>query len=161
MGTRHAEAGARALPARDLRSALLALNASGVPFSVRETGTNGADLVAEWRVIEPATGDGTSRRQVDRTLKVWMSLRPREREVRAVDEQFEITRAGAPPGRTVARAHGRGPIRRVRKQWVLEKGPDGRRRKVETFSFDSRQLKNPLRATVLEAGWTWRGAYRL
>ncbi|WP_329386563.1 hypothetical protein OG625_28200 [Streptomyces sp. NBC_01351] len=159
-GTRHAEPGTRVLPTQQLRDALLALNDSGVPFRIRETGVGGADLVAEWRVLEPATGIGLTRRQVDRTLKVWLSLRPREREVRAIDEQFEVTRAGAPPGRVVARAQGRGPIRGMRKRWVYEKGPDGRRHKVVTFEFDSRQLKNPLRTTVLQAGWTWRGVYR-
>ncbi|MFF3432058.1 hypothetical protein [Streptomyces sp. NPDC002602] len=43
----------------------------------------------------------------------------------------------------------------------MEKGPDGHRHRVETFSFDSRDLKDPLRTTVLDAGWTWRGVYRM
>ncbi|MEU9234030.1 hypothetical protein [Streptomyces subrutilus] len=161
MGTRHADAGAKAVPTHELRAALLALNGTGVPFSIRETGTGRAHLLAEWRFLEPPSGSGITRRQVERTLKIWMHLSPLDREVRAMDEQFEVTRAGAPPGRTVARAHGRGPIRGVQKQWTMKAGPDGRRHKVETFSFDSRDLKNPLRNTVLEAGWTWRGVYRL
>ncbi|MFD5618053.1 hypothetical protein [Streptomyces yangpuensis] len=33
-----------------------------------------------------------------------------------------------------------------------------RRRKVETFRFDSRDMKDPLRDMILGAGWTWRGA---
>ncbi len=161
MGTRHADPGTRAVPTQELRTALLALAGTGVPFSIRETGTGGADLLAEWRFLEPATGSGVTRRQVERTLKIWMHLSPREREVRAMDEQYEVTRAGRPPGRTVGRARGRGPIRRVQKEWALEKGPDGRRRRVETFSFDSRDMKNPLRSTVVGAGWTWRGVYKL
>jgi hypothetical protein len=28
---------------------------------------------------------------------------------------------------------------------------------TETFRFDSAQLREPLRATVLKSGWTWRG----
>ncbi|MFD3538517.1 hypothetical protein ACFWUQ_03345 [Streptomyces sp. NPDC058662] len=161
MGTRHADAGTEAVPTQELRTALLALNGMGVPFSIREVGTGGADLLAEWRFVEPARGSGTTRSQVERTLKIWMHLSPREREVRAMDEQFEVTRAGPPPGRTVARAQGRGPIRGIQREWTLERGPDGRRRKVETFSFDSRDLKEPLRTTVLTAGWTWRGVYKL
>ncbi|MFD3809006.1 hypothetical protein ACFWSF_37175 [Streptomyces sp. NPDC058611] len=161
MGTRHADAGIKAVPTQELRTALLELVGTGVPFSIRETGTGGADLLAEWRFLEPASGSGVTRRQVERTLKIWMSLCPREREVRAMDEQYEVTRAGPPPGRTIGRARGRGPIRRVHKEWALEKGPDGRRRRVETFSFDSRDMKNPLRSTVVGAGWTWRGVYKL
>ncbi|NWF29491.1 hypothetical protein HW130_25090 [Streptomyces sp. PKU-EA00015] len=161
MGTRRADGGTKAIPTQELRAALLALNGTGVPFRIREAGTGGADLLAEWRFLEPAWGSGATRRQVERTLKVWMRLCPGEREVRAMDEQWEVTRAGSPPGRTVARAHGRGPIRGIQKEWALEKGPDGRRRRVETFSFDSRELKDPLRNTVLGAGWSWRGVYKL
>ncbi|WP_171168179.1 hypothetical protein [Streptomyces sp. I05A-00742] len=46
----------------------------------------------------------------------------------------------------------------VSRQWTYERGPDGRRRRAETFGFDTRELKNPLRDTVLGAGWTSRGA---
>ncbi|CAM5663488.1 hypothetical protein SAVIM338S_06837 [Streptomyces avidinii] len=172
MGTVRADGAATALPALELRAALLALNGTGVPFGVREA-EGGADreadgagagaaagLVAEWRVLEPATGSGPTRRQVERTFKIWMRLLPGEQEVRAVDEQWAVTRAGGPPGLTVRREHGRGPIRHVRKQWTYERGPDGHRHKVETFRLDTRDLKDPLRDTVVDAGWTWRGAHK-
>lgn len=90
-----------------------------------------------------------------------MRLLPAEREVRAMDEQWAVTRAGNPPGRTVQREHGRGPIRLVQKERTFEKGADGRRRKVESFRLDTRDMKHPLRDTVLAAGWTWRGTRRL
>ncbi|MEW2414291.1 hypothetical protein AB0953_11285 [Streptomyces sp. NPDC046866] len=161
MGTRRPESGAPAIPTTELRAALLALNGTEVPFSVRDAGAEGSDLLAEWRVLEPAWGTGVSRRQVERTMKVWMRLLPKEREVRAMDEQWTVTRAGDPPGVTVGRERGRGPLRSVHKEWVYEKGPDGRRRKVESFSLDTRDMKNPLRDTVTGAGWTWRGVYKL
>lgn len=160
MGTVRPDSAATALPTLELRAALLALNGTDVPFAVREADGEGADLVAEWRVVEPATGSGMGRRQVERTFKIWMRLLPGEREVRAVDEQWAVTRAGSPPGRTVQREHGRGPIRHVQKEWTYERGPDGRRRKVETFRLNTRDMKDPLRNTVVDAGWTWRGAHK-
>ncbi|MGW8777363.1 hypothetical protein ACWGNM_04715 [Streptomyces sp. NPDC055796] len=161
MGTVRADAGASAIPTTELRAALLALNGTGVVFSVREAGGGDADLVADWKVTEPPTGTGLNRRQVERTFKVWMRLLPAEREVRAMDEQWAVTRAGSPPGRTVQREHGRGPIRHRQKEWTFERGPDGNRRKVESFSLDTRDLKDPLRKTVLGAGWTWHGVRKL
>ncbi|MFD8288164.1 hypothetical protein ACFV2B_08015 [Streptomyces lavendulae] len=161
LGTMRPDGGVPAAPATELRAALLALTGTGAPFGVREASGEGAHLVAEWRVVEPATGSGATRRQVERTFKVWMRLLPEEREVRAMDEQWAVTRAGNPPGRTVQREHGRGPIRHVQKEWTFEKGPDGRRRKVESFRLDTRDMKHPLRDTVLAAGWTWRGTRRL
>lgn len=159
MGTRYPDSGVTAIPTTELQSALLALNGTGVPFSVREAA--GSGLLAEWRILEPAWGSGVSRRQVERTLKVWMRPLPTERVVRAMDEQWSVTRAGDPPTLTVGRERGRGPMRSIHKEWTYKKGPDGRRHKVETFSLDTRDMKNPLRDAVLESGWTWRGVYKL
>ncbi|KJY36499.1 MULTISPECIES: hypothetical protein [unclassified Streptomyces] len=161
MGTVRADSGRAAIPTTELRAALLALNGTGVVFSVRETGGGGADLVADWKITEPATGSGPGRRQVERTFKVWMRLLPAEREVRAMDEQWAVTRAGSPPGRTVQREHGRGPIRRRHKEWTFERDAEGRRRKVESFRLDTRDLKDPLRNAVLAAGWSWHGVRTL
>ncbi|MFJ3198860.1 hypothetical protein [Streptomyces sp. NPDC086989] len=161
MGTWRADAGADAIPTTELRAALLALNDTDVVFTVREAGGGSADLVAEWKVLEPATGRGLNRQQVERTFKIWMRLLPQEREVRAMDEHWAVTRAGAAPGRTVRRERGRGPIRHRQVQWTLERGADGRTRKVESFRMDTRDLKDPLRKTVVGAGWTWRGALKL
>ncbi|WP_260146162.1 hypothetical protein [Streptomyces sp. 2132.2] len=161
MGTLPATSGAAALPTTELRAALLGLDGAGVVFGVREAGGGGADLVAEWKVLEPATGSGLGRRQVQRTFKIWMRFVPAEREVRAMDEQWAVTLAGPAPGRAVRRERGRGPIRSVQKQWTLERGPDGRRRKVETFSLDTRDMKDPLRKAVVGSGWGWRGVLKL
>ncbi|WP_406503280.1 hypothetical protein [Streptomyces sp. NBC_00212] len=46
---------------------------------------------------------------------------------------------------------------RYPQEWTYGRGPDGRRRRVETFRFNSADLKNSLRDAVLEVGWSWRG----
>ncbi|MFJ2824360.1 hypothetical protein ACIO7M_25050 [Streptomyces toxytricini] len=161
MGTLHADPGAQALPTQELRAALLALNGTGVPFGVREAG-GGVDLIAEWRYLEPATGSGLRREQVERTVRISMRLLAKDREVRAADEQWTVTRAGPAPGRTVSKGHSKGPVRWGQKEWTYEKGPDGRRRKVVGFDVSiTRDMKDPLRKAVVGAGWTWRGVYKL
>lgn len=157
-GTKYPDSGVAPLPTMEVRAALLALNDTGVPFGVRNAHpAEKADLVAQWRVMEPAVGSALSRKQLERTLKIRMRLVPATREVRTLDEQWTVTWAGDSPRRAVSREYGRGPVPMVAKEWTYERGPDGRRRKVETFSFDTRDMKNPLRNAVLDAGWTWRG----
>ncbi|MFD9083586.1 hypothetical protein [Streptomyces erythrochromogenes] len=157
-GTRYPDGGVAPLPTMELRESLLALNGTGVPFRVRHgLSKEKADLVAEWRVLKPASGSGLSRKQVELRLKIRMRFVPLQREVRTLDEQVQVTWVGDPPKLAVSRESGSGPAPRVAREWTFEKGPDGRRRKVETFRFDSRDMKNPLRDMVLGAGWTWRG----
>ncbi len=91
--------------------------------------------------------------QVRVTLKVRMRLLPDLHEVRAMEERWE--------GSEHSREYARGPAGAVYRQWRLEEGPDGRRRRVESLRFDTRRdFTGPLRNAVLGAGWTWRGVLR-
>jgi hypothetical protein len=136
-GTRYPDTDVVLRSAEDVRAALLAINGPGVPYRVRNaTPAERADLVAEWRV-----------RELNLTLRTRMRLVPADREVRALDERWDARQ----------REYGRGNAPQVSRRWTYERGPDGRRRRVETFRFDSREMKNPLRDAVLDAGWTWRG----
>ncbi|MFI5825840.1 hypothetical protein ACIA6C_01045 [Streptomyces sp. NPDC051578] len=158
-GTLHPDGSAAPLSAAEVREALLAVNGPDKPYVVRNARpAEKADLVAEWRVLEPAWRSFFLQTRLDRTLKTKMRLVPGKHEVRALDEQLEITWIGDTPKLAKSAEYGRGQVTTVSKQWTFERGPDGRRRIVEEFSFDTRQMKTPLQKAVLGAGWTWRGA---
>ncbi|MER5693819.1 hypothetical protein ACWDBO_20035 [Streptomyces mirabilis] len=123
-GTRYPDSGVALLPAMELRAALLALNGPDVPFRVRNAlPKEKADLVAECRI-----------REVGVALKTRMRLIPEKREVRFLDERWENRSSGHADAQ-----YGRGHASAVYRQWKTEQGPDGRRRKVEAFRFDTRR----------------------
>lgn len=157
-GTRRPADGVAPRPAHELRGALLAAAGADRPWTVRRAAPDeGADLVAEWRVREPAWRGFFHSHQLDRALKIRLRLVEEDHEVRALEETWEVSWVSGVPSLTKSREYGRGPSRTVSKRWTLERGEDGGRRLEETFSFDSADLKDPLRDTVLQAGWTWRG----
>jgi hypothetical protein len=78
-------------------------------------------------------------------------------EVRALEEQWELSRVASPTGLQVTSEYSRGPSRTVSRQWTVGRGADGRIEATETFRFDSARMREPLRETVLNSGWTWRG----
>ncbi|MFG3260785.1 MULTISPECIES: hypothetical protein [Streptomyces] len=140
-GTRYPDSGIAPRSAADVREALLAVDAAGVPFRVRAAlPEEKADLVAEWQVP-----------QLRLRLKTRMRLVPENHEVHTLDERWDRSPESG------GKRYGRGPATKVARQWAYERGPDGRRRRVETFRFDSRDMRNPLVEAVLDAGWTWRG----
>ncbi|MGK5637650.1 hypothetical protein ACSNOK_04925 [Streptomyces sp. URMC 126] len=146
------------MPAATLRAALLALNGPDVPYVVREAlPKEKADLVAQLRVEEPGWHAFFARSGLDRQYRIRMRLVPGKHEVRALDEQWEVTWVGGTPRIAVSAEYSRGPSTTVSKRWTYERGPDGRRQRVETFAYDSREMKNPLCDTVTGAGWVWRG----
>ncbi|MFE2603117.1 hypothetical protein ACFXI6_24255 [Streptomyces mirabilis] len=145
-GTKYPDRGVVLLPAMELRAALLALNGPDVPFRVRNAlPKEKADLVAECRI-----------REVGVALKTRMRLIPEKHEVRFLDERWENRSSDHADAR-----YGRGHAPAVYRQWETKQGPDGRRRKVEAFRFDTREMTDPLRNVVLGAGWTWRGVLKL
>ncbi|MFI9721676.1 hypothetical protein ACIHFE_18795 [Streptomyces sp. NPDC052396] len=157
-GTRYPDDGVPPRPVQELRAALLALNGPDVPWVVHTaTAKERADLVAEWRVMEPAWHGFFQRNQLDRTVKTHMRLDTRNHEVRTIDHQREVTWVGNPPRPAFGGEWSRGQVTAVSRRWVVKRGPDGSLHKEEVFRFDPAEMKIPLRQTVLDAGWTWRG----
>ncbi|MFE5141661.1 hypothetical protein ACFRDV_29045 [Streptomyces fagopyri] len=145
-GTKYPDGGLLQLPSMEVRAALLALNGPGVPFRVRNaTPADKADLVAECRV--PRMGV---------TLKTGMRLVVEKSEVRFLHERWEARSSGDADAQ-----YGRGHAPAVYRQWETKQGPDGRRRRVESFRFDTRDVTDPLRDAVLGSRWTCRGAFKL
>ncbi|WP_370415170.1 hypothetical protein [Streptomyces fradiae] len=157
-GTQHPDRGVTPLSAMEVREALLAVNSADKPYVVRNARpAEKADLVAELRVLEPAWRAFFLRSRLDRTLKIKMRLDADKHEVRALDEQLEISWVGDTPRPATSAEFSHGQVTTTSRRWTIERGADGRRHLVGDFAFDTQQLKNPLREAVLGAGWTWRG----
>ncbi|MCX5415293.1 hypothetical protein [Streptomyces sp. NBC_00059] len=162
-GTKHPEKGIAPRSAEEVRAALFAINGPDVPYRVRNaTPDEGAGLVAEWRVTEPAMRTFFVRTQLDRTVKTRMRLVPEKHEVRTFDEQWEVTWAGDTPRLKESSEYSRGQVTMVSRSYRIGRGADGRAEATEVFRFDPAEMKDPLREAVLGAGWTWRGVlYKL
>ena len=156
-GTQHPPEGVPPVPGEELRAALLGLNQPDVPYVIRYGGGEGCDLLAEWRLTEPAWQHVFVESQISHAVRIRMRLDRKEHEVRALEEQWEVKRVGHPTRLEVTSAYTRGPSRTVSRSGTIRRGENGRLEVTETFRFDSAQLREPLRATVLKSGWTWRG----
>ncbi|MBC2869821.1 hypothetical protein [Streptomyces mexicanus] len=156
-GTRRPPEGVPAVTGEELRAALVGLNAPEVPFVVRYGGGEQCDLLAEWRLTEPAWQQVFVRSQMSHAVRIRMRLDHKEHEVRALEEQWELSRAGTPTGLRMTSEYTRGPSRTVSRQWTIGRRDGARLEATETFRFDSAQMREPLRDTVLRSGWTWRG----
>ncbi|PZH21034.1 hypothetical protein C1I97_00500 [Streptomyces sp. NTH33] len=156
-GTKHPARGVVPGPAEEVRAVLLGLNRPDVPYLVRDGTADGADLVAEWRMTEPAWQTLFIESQLTRAVRIRMRLVQEVREVRAIEEQWEVPRVGNPPRLATSSQYSRGPDRTISRHWTIDRGESGRLEATETFRFDAAELRNPLRDAVLKSGWIWRG----
>ncbi|MFE8946517.1 hypothetical protein [Streptomyces sp. NPDC007856] len=156
-GTRHPPEGLSPVPREELRAALLGLNQADAPYVIRYGGGEQCDLVAEWRLTAPAWQGIFVRSEISHAVRIRMRLSHKEHEVRALEEQWEVERIGTPARLQMSKEYSRGPNRVVSRKWTVGRGESGRLEARETFGFDSSELRDPLRDTVLKSGWTWRG----
>lgn len=156
-GTRRPADGVASRPAEEVRAALLDVNRPDAPYIVRDGAEGDADLVAEWRMAEPAWRTFFVESQLTRTVRISMRLVPKSCDVRALEESWEVTREGNPPQLKISGSYSRGPDRTVSRHYAATRGESGALEKTEVFRFDSADLRNPLQEAVLESGWTWRG----
>ncbi|MFE1841471.1 hypothetical protein [Streptomyces sviceus] len=156
-GTRRPADGVTAASAREVRTALLGLNRPDLPYVIRDGSPEDADLVAEWRLTEPAWQTFFVQSHLSRAIRIRMRLDPDDHEVRALEEGWEVSRVGSPQTLQISAQYTRGPSRTVSSRRSIQRADDGGLSATETFRFDSSDLVNPLRDTVLQSGWTWRG----
>lgn len=153
-GTKRPARGVPPQPTDVLRATLLGLNGPDVPYVVRDGSAEAIDLIAEWRLMEPAWQGTFAKSQLSRNLEIRMRFVPADCEVRVLEQQWEIDWVDDRP---VSKKYGRGPANTWSREWTIGRGKEGRWEVTETFRFDSSEMKDPLQNTVLEAGWTWRG----
>ncbi|MEU3903865.1 hypothetical protein AB0F20_08610 [Streptomyces goshikiensis] len=156
-GTKRPDNGVVPCSAEDVRAVLLGLFAADAPYVVRSGAADGVDLVAEWRIREPAWHTFFARTQVERLLQIHMRLDTTAHEVRSIDRQYEVTWLGSTPTIALSTETSSGQLNTVSWRRTIDRGPDGRIHTTEDFRFDSSELKNPLRNAVVKSGWTWRG----
>ncbi|CAM5234840.1 MULTISPECIES: hypothetical protein [Streptomyces] len=143
--------------AEQVRAALLGCNRADVPYVIRNGAPDdSADLVAEWRMTEPAWENLFIQSQLTRAVRIRMRLVEEDREVRVVEEQREVTRVGDPPRLQISSQYSRGQDRTVSRHWTVQRGEGGGLEATETFRFDGAELREPLQNAVLTHGWTWR-----
>jgi hypothetical protein len=157
IGTRHPEEGIVPRSAEEVREALLGVSRPDAPYVVRNGAQDDADLVAEWRMSEPAWQAIFIESQMSRVVRIRMRLVHEKREVRALEEGWEVMRVGNPPKLKIGGSYSRGPDRTVSRHYTIRREDSGSLEATETFRFDGAELREPLQNAVLKAGWTWRG----
>lgn len=155
-GVRRPSEGQPARTAEEVFDALLAMNAPDKPWGVRPGDDGRADLIAEWKVTEPGWYGFFANRYMDRTFQILMRLDDDRREVRALDKMWKVTWIDSAPRLTLSKEVGRGLINEWSSTRVVERDDQGKLVTRVIFTFDTKELKQPLSSSVVSAGWTWR-----
>lgn len=156
-GTRAPPAGTKRQSTAALRKSLMAVNRKTAPFVIRDGKKEGVDMVAEWRVVDAKWYEIFAKAGIKKVYKILMKFDEAKGEVRAVDELWEVEWRAGVPTLSASGSASRGQNWEKSFETVYAFREDGSFGEIYDYRFDTTEIKNPVRAAVLEAGWRWRG----
>jgi hypothetical protein len=141
----------------DLRHALLALNRDSAPWQVRDGKPEGADLVAEWRIVDARWYEVFAKANLTKVFRILMKFDEAKGEVRAVDEDFTVEWRAGVPTLSLSVSGFRGQKVEMSFGTAFAFKEDLGYGKVYEYRFKTAELKAPLMEVVASKGWGWRG----
>jgi hypothetical protein len=155
--TKRPAAGTPALSPDEVADRILALNRQTAPFQIVDGRSEGADLIAEWKIVDAEWYELFAKAGLEKVFRIYLKLDPAKREVRASDREYTVEWRAGVPGLSVAASAFRGQKQSIEfgKAYAFTEtlSPGV----VYNYRFDTRELKGPIQDAVTDAGWTYRG----
>lgn len=156
-GTKKPAPGTPVLSIDEVKSKILALNRPTAPYQIVDGQSEGADLIAEWNIVDAKWYEIFAKAGLQDSFKVYLKLHPENNEVRALDKRFKVEwRAGVPTVNLSASLE-------LGQQTSFSMGSayafteDLGYGQVYNYRFNSQELKGPLQKAVTDSGWTYKG----
>jgi hypothetical protein len=136
---------------------LLYINRPTAPYKISRAKSEGADVVAEWKMEDPAWRQHFAHAKVAKVVRILLKTHEDTREVHALDQEFTVTWEGQTPKLTGASSFLIG----VTPTFSFSSNPPAFTEKVcegniQNYCFTTAELKEPLQEAVTECGWTYR-----
>ena len=155
--TKRPASGTPVLLQDEVLSRLQGLNRLTAPYQVIDGGSEGVDLIAEWRIVDARWYEIFAKAGVSKVFRIYLKLDPATHEVRAMDREYSVEwRAGVPTLRIAARAF-KGQKQSIEFGAAYAFTEELRSGEVYKYRFSTKDLKTPLQNAVTGAGWTYKG----
>lgn len=155
--TKKPAAGTPVLPEAEVRARLMALNHDGAPFHLVAASSQGADLVAEWKIVDAQWHEVFAKAGVSKVFRILLRFDAERHEVRAVDQELSVEWSAGVPSLSVTAAKFQGQMQTVEfgraVAYTEQRGPG----EAYQYRFDTREIKEPVQNAVTACGWTYKG----
>lgn len=155
--TRRPDEGTVALSASDVKTRILALNRDSAPFQILDGSDEGVDLIAEWKIVDARWYEIFAKASLEKVFRVRMKFDEAEHELRAKDEEYEVSWRAGIPTLSLSKSKTMGQTQSIqfgtRYGFTEELGLG----EIYTYHFNTGELKGPIQEVVTECGWTYKG----
>lgn len=155
--TRRPKPGTPVLQSDEVRTRLLALNRPSTPFRIVEGGGEGADLTAEWKIVESEWQGWFARAGIRKVFRILLRFDPLQHVVRTIDRSYDVSWEGEVATLQVAVSAFRGQAQSIEFGQSFAYTEQRDSGEMVRYRFDTREMKKPIGDVVTECGWTLKG----
>jgi hypothetical protein len=146
-----------AIPADEIRARLLGLNRPSAPYRIADGQAEGADLIAEWKIVDASWYEIFAKAKLEKVFRIYMKLDASKNEVRAQDHEYSIQWSAGIPRLTAAASAFKGQMTSIEfgsGYAFTETLAPGQ---VYKYRFNTNELKKPIQEVCTSGGWSYKG----
>ncbi len=146
-----------AIPADQLKSRLLGLNRPSAPYRILDGQSEGVDLVAEWKIMDPSWFEVFDDAKVEKIFRIYLKLDAEKSELRAQDREYTVSWSAGFPQLSLEKSAFKGQMTSVQfgaSYAFTETLAPGQ---VYKYRFNTNELKKPIQDLCTSCGWSYKG----
>ncbi len=155
--TKRPAPGTPVLSRDEVLSRIKALNRPTAPYQITETTDEGADLIAEWRIVDAQWYAIFAEAGVSKVFRIYLKLDEANHEVRASDREYSVEWAAGVPKLKIAASAFRGQKQSIEFGKAYAFTEKLTIDQIYQYRFDTSEIKGPIQDAVTGAGWTYKG----
>ena len=136
---------------------IMALNRTSAPYQIVDGKAQGVDLVAEWKIVDAQWYEIFAKANLTKVFRIFMKFDPDKREVRAMDEELNVSWRKGVPSLSAEASFFRGQKSSVSFGIGYAFTENLAPGQVYKYKFNTNELKKPIQDAIAACGWTYKG----
>ncbi len=145
-----------AVPVEEVKTRLLALNRPSAPFRIIEGGSDGVDLVAEWKIVDAQWYEIFAKANLTKVFRIYMKFDTAKSELRAQDHEYSVSWRAGIPSITLAASTFKGQMTSVEFGTAYGFTETLAPGQIYNYRFNTNELKKPIQEALKALGWTYK-----
>jgi hypothetical protein len=155
--TKRPETGTAVCAADEVKERILALNRETAPFRIVDGASEGVDLIAEWKIVDAQWYEIFAKAGLEKVFRIRLKLDDADREVRAKDDEYEVSWRAGVPSLELAASRFTGQKQSVQFGTAFAFTEEFLPGQVYNYKFNTGEIKDPIQEAVTACGWTYKG----
>ncbi len=157
MKTNQGNTGGMDASTQTVHDRIMALNRPSAPYQIVDGKAKGVDLIAEWKIVDAQWYEVFAKASLTKVFRIYMKFDPGKREVRAKDEELNISWKNGVPSLSVEASIFKGQKTSISFGTGYAFTENLTPGQVYKYKFNTNELKKPIQDAVTASGWKYKG----